>query len=468
MRSNKHRNKIFSLLILLLGLGIGYAALSTTLKINGTTNISGNTWNIYWDEDSIVVNPESMGNTTPTVSNDVETTNTKLNWTTNLALPGDFYEFTIDAVNAGTMDAMITAINKNFPSDDYNYISCSVTYADGTEPVVKDMLRNGKNAPTKIKYKIRVEFLDTITLEQLEAIPYEGLELEFSYGIVYGQADDTAYRGYYYGREVKYDPVSNSTCTSGETCYTWNVIDVDDFTLKEKITLQRNTSFSGIVNWISEADYNNSSAYGMYGRNDKGPVTALKKLETQTSSWNDALKVNYVYDTRTAVSNYGVLTCVNGVCDINGTQITSNLKARMITGEEIAALTVAAGAEENTPAYNWSLRSSNETDWFFFSRDEYKLGTNELLPSGQTSPKTLKWLVANTKSNSHSGATGSGNTSDGYWTLSPVSGDVTHAWSIGASNYEPYNGNLGAYYVNDYSSYSLRPVITVSKSVLNN
>ena len=111
---------------------------------------------------------------------------------------------------------------------------------------------------------------------------------------------------------------------------------------------------------------------------------------------------------------------------------------------------------------------SNETDWFFFSRDEYRLGTNELLPSGQTSPKTLKWLVVNTKANSHSGATGNDNDGGGYWTLSPVSGDVTHAWSIGASRYEPYNGNLGAYYVNNIASYRLRPVITVSKSVLNN
>ena len=466
MRHSKRKNTCFVLLILLLAVSLGYAALATTLKINGTTNITGNSWDIYWANP--VVTDGSITSTLPTITEDEgEDENTKLTWTVDFNLPGDFYEFTIDAVNAGTMDAMIVGIEDN-SSTLPSYIKCDVTYLDGTQPVEKDRLRKAKGGPTKVKYKVRVEYLSTITIDQFNNLPEDGLSLDFSYKVQYAPADDTAYEGYSYGKEVKYDPVSNSTCTSGSTCYTWNVIDVDDFTMKEKINLQRNTSFSVMVDWISKADYNDNSAYGTYGRNDKGPVTALKTLETQTSSWNDALKVNYVYDTRAAVSNYGVLTCVNGVCDINGTQITSNLKARMITGEEIAALTVAAGAEENTPAYNWSLRSSNETDWFFFSRDEYKLGTNELLPSGQTSPKTLKWLVANTKSNSHSGATGSGNTSDGYWTLSPVSGDVTHAWSIGASNYEPYNGNLGAYYVNDYSSYSLRPVITVSKSVLNN
>ena len=46
---NKKRNRIFLLLILLLGIGIGFAALATTLKINGSTTITKNTWNIYWD-----------------------------------------------------------------------------------------------------------------------------------------------------------------------------------------------------------------------------------------------------------------------------------------------------------------------------------------------------------------------------------------------------------------------------------
>lgn len=467
MRSNKHKSKLFFLLILLLGLGIGFAALSATLKINGTANISGNSWNIYWDSTSIIVNPDSVSADLPTISNDTETNNTILTWEVDLGLPGDFYEFTIDAVNESTMDAMITSINKNFSSDSYDYIVCSATYEDGNTPSVGDVLREADPTPSKARYKIRVEFLNAITLEQLEAIPDGGLDLEFSLEISYGQASDNAYYGYKYGDEVKYDPVSNSKCTSGSTCYTWNVLDVYDPSSKEYITLQRNTSFSGVYDWISKEDYNNDAAYGTYGRNDKGPITLLKSLENLTSSWNDALKLNYEYDTSLSTNNYGVLKCVNGACTIKGNQVTSNLKARVITGEEIVKLTVAAGAEKNTVAYNWSLASSNETEWFFFSRDEYKLGTTELLPSGQTSSKALKWLVANTIANSHSGATGNDSDGGGYWTLSPVATDITHAWSVGASVYEPYNGNLGAYYVKNVAGYRLRPVITIPKSVLD-
>ena len=48
MRRRKN-NKIYSLIIILLILTIGFAALSTTLKINGNAIISKNTWSIYWN-----------------------------------------------------------------------------------------------------------------------------------------------------------------------------------------------------------------------------------------------------------------------------------------------------------------------------------------------------------------------------------------------------------------------------------
>ena len=64
----KKKNRIFLLIILLLGLSIGFAALSTTLKIDGSTILKKNIWSVYWDEDSIVVNPDGKSGT-PTVTN---------------------------------------------------------------------------------------------------------------------------------------------------------------------------------------------------------------------------------------------------------------------------------------------------------------------------------------------------------------------------------------------------------------
>ena len=104
---NKKKRKTLLLVLLLLGISIGFAALSTTLKIIGTTNISKNTWNIYWENKS--VNQNGVSTTAPGLSAEQgKTANTIATWSVTLNLPGDFYEFTINAVNSGTIDAMLS------------------------------------------------------------------------------------------------------------------------------------------------------------------------------------------------------------------------------------------------------------------------------------------------------------------------------------------------------------------------
>lgn len=182
---------MFLLFIILLLVSIGYAALSTTLKINGTAKIAKNTWSIYWDEDTISKTSGSKGDTTPTVTNgDDGSVNTKLNWSVNFELPGEFYEFTIDAVNDGTIDAMVSDIESTLPSNLPSYIKYSVTYADGV-PVAKNQKFDKKSSH---KYKVRVDFLDTITPEELNLIPEGGSSYNFEYTVTYSQATSDAYQ----------------------------------------------------------------------------------------------------------------------------------------------------------------------------------------------------------------------------------------------------------------------------------
>ena len=49
MNQRKKKNRVLLLIILLLAVTVGYAALSTQLKINGTANIKKNIWSVYWD-----------------------------------------------------------------------------------------------------------------------------------------------------------------------------------------------------------------------------------------------------------------------------------------------------------------------------------------------------------------------------------------------------------------------------------
>lgn len=43
---NKKQRKVFLYLLIILGISVGFALLSTTLNINGIAGIKSNTWNI--------------------------------------------------------------------------------------------------------------------------------------------------------------------------------------------------------------------------------------------------------------------------------------------------------------------------------------------------------------------------------------------------------------------------------------
>ena len=270
-------------------------------------------------------------------------------------------------------------------------------------------------------------------------------------------SQSTTYAACTLGELVQYDPVNNAACTTGETCYKWRVITTNDTTTNDTITLQLDHNLVNLSAWVLGTDYNdNENWWG--GNTDKGPITALKALETATTSWDDSLKLNYSYDTSAARNNYGTLSCTNGTCTVAGGTITTNLKARMITGEEVKAITVAAGAAEGTNAYNWAITNENyDTGSYYFSSSTYILGT-QTSGAGSTD---LSWLVENTIANpdSDSGATANtyGDTNSGYWTLSPYSGLSSYAWYV--NNY----GNFSNVYVDVDSNFGIRPVITIPK-----
>ena len=150
-------NKKTYLFLVLFVMILGFAILSTSLNINGISGINKNTWDIHWD--NVVVNTDStISANTPVISND----STKVSYEVNLALPGDFYEFTVDAVNEGTINAKILDIRHNvYESDGVtvttlpNYIKYSIVYDENEENIsVGDLLGKGDSKT----YKIRIEY----------------------------------------------------------------------------------------------------------------------------------------------------------------------------------------------------------------------------------------------------------------------------------------------------------------------
>ena len=186
----RKNNKYLMLLALLLLVTVGYALISTTLKIVGEATVTKQEWNVYW------ANPEvssgSVSTALPDITEDQgDPVNTKVVWTVDLALPGDYYEFTVDAVNNGSIDAMITAIEPTVtPALPTNpeYIKYSVTYADGVEPAVNHLL--AKN--TTEKYKVRVYYDETVATRDTINNMTGDTTYTFNLGVTYGQATSDA------------------------------------------------------------------------------------------------------------------------------------------------------------------------------------------------------------------------------------------------------------------------------------
>ena len=160
MRRNKKKSRQLALLLILLGITVGFALLSTTLKINGTAGIKSNQWDIHWE--NVQVNNESTVTADTPV---IDGNRTKVTYEVNLELPGDFYEFTVDAKNDGSINGKITDIKHNvYLSTDTehenpvtlpSYILYTLYY-DGTTtpPAPDDILEAGE----KQTYRVRVEY----------------------------------------------------------------------------------------------------------------------------------------------------------------------------------------------------------------------------------------------------------------------------------------------------------------------
>ena len=175
----KKRSGMILLIMLVLGVSIGYAYLSKNLNINGVSGINKNTWDIHWDDTSVL----ESGNVTATTPAYVSDQDKKIvTFGVELELPRDYYEFTVDAKNYGTVDGILEKVEIKFYEEDgvtpttlSNCLQYSFTHADGSEYVPNEVLAVGES----IKYKFRLEFKDIESLECTNAPPIISVETTF-------------------------------------------------------------------------------------------------------------------------------------------------------------------------------------------------------------------------------------------------------------------------------------------------
>ena len=143
-----YKKIIFAALVLaVIAVSVGFAALTTTLNISGTTTAKSNSWNIEM---------KNIGNkagvtpiTQPIISG------TTLTYAVNLANPGDYYEFTVDVHNAGSLPAKLSAAPTITGTSDY--ITHTATYSDGTPIGANDTLAVDETKTLKIRVVYRTD-----------------------------------------------------------------------------------------------------------------------------------------------------------------------------------------------------------------------------------------------------------------------------------------------------------------------
>lgn len=157
---NSKKNIAIVAVIALIGiLSVGYGALTTTLNISGTANISKVGWDVHFANVSV-----TSGSVTATTPATINSATTAINYVVTLNKPGDYYEFTVDVVNGGTLAAKLSNITLGgLTSSADVYTNYTVKYSDGTTVNQGDTIAAGASKTLRV----RVEFDKNITNSQL-------------------------------------------------------------------------------------------------------------------------------------------------------------------------------------------------------------------------------------------------------------------------------------------------------------
>lgn len=386
---NKINNKRNVIIVLLLLISIGFAYLSTNLNIIGASIVHSNTWQVIWDDTSVDVISGSVTANTPTI----DSNKTTVSYDITLNSPGDYYEFSVDAFNNGSINAMVSLITFTYKENNSTVTlpSCikhTVKYADGRDVELKDLLEAGQ----KQKYYINIEYDRDVTSSNMITT---NRVFTVTVKIDYEQADNTAV-----AKEINSNTIclnnkhqeitSNIVCKRASVLHTEKCLNEDDtgycqaagYQLNEDIiygncgtigTLTPGDAFdcdvdgNGIYDtqeerfyYVSPKDADESSecATLIYFKditrknynltpsysNNIGPVTLLNELPSITD-WPKVSLTNN--GTRQIVNELGGTTTNNGVLTIQPFTYT-NRASRLITYQEILYATGSTNLDENT------------------------------------------------------------------------------------------------------------------------
>lgn len=285
-KKTKKTGLVALLLILVLLISIGYAALSTNLSITGNATIKKQTWSVYFN--NVVLsssNNVASVTTAPTVPEGSKTT-TELNWEVSMDTPGQVYEFTVDVVNEGSMDAMIETATDNIvgsalTADQKKYLDYTITYLNGAEIEQYDKLAAGETKTIKV----RLLFKQDVNASDLPSTDQSGLSL--SYTTNYIQADNRAVTKLTKTPLTIGSTVNYSTTLNGVTLNNWKVFYVDG---NYTYLILENYLPNAAIDTTSMEGLGTKGTYYVYGtKDDTIRRTNLLNAMTTKSNWDSLL-----------------------------------------------------------------------------------------------------------------------------------------------------------------------------------
>ncbi len=328
------------LLVVIAGLTVAFAALSTTLNINGTAYLDAAKWGIRFENLS---SPTKIGSATTTGTAKIEETKaaeiTGIN--VSLSTPGDKVTYTVDLVNKGTINAKIDNIEKTvLTSEQQRYLTFKVTDKSGYEIKQGDILSAGETR----NLTITIEFIKDLTKEDL---PKQTSTISLSYKLNFVQTDDKVTSGSQGGNEKTY-AVGDEFCLENE-CF--NVIK-DNGTTVDALAKQ---------NVNTETSRQDSNANTLRFAEDNYWVASNKLLSKYGSSYpaNIFDSNSLLYE---PVQNYKTY--------LKNTLGKTSVGARLITYEELTSLGCSedVGSCDSAPVWVYS------TDyWTASAGDDYNV-----------------------------------------------------------------------------------------------
>ncbi len=157
IRTRKKGLRVLIVLLLMLSMIIGYAAITTKLTVNGTVATGTVNYDVRIENIQILEN-------TASVIEDAHITDAEHNvidFNIELLKVGDVYRFQFDVVNHGNLGAKLSDININH-TNGYDMFNVRMFYADSYLEVKKEDFFEG-NSTTPIIFEIRYRVADDVT-----------------------------------------------------------------------------------------------------------------------------------------------------------------------------------------------------------------------------------------------------------------------------------------------------------------